>query len=628
MHVRATALIGSAALLAASGLAAQVTPNGSEFQVNTYSTSSQSYPRIAADGSGHYVVVWEGSGDGDTTGVFARRYKSSGEPLGAEFRVNDTYTAYFQGYPAVSADDAGNFVVVWHSDGPDGDAYSIQARRFAPDGTPLGPEFTVNSVTAGYQYAPDVAVHDDGSFVVTWASDYVDGSLVGVAARRFDATGAAIGPEFVVNTYTTGWQASYRSGPRVAGGGDGSFVVVWSGENGSGGGGDDYNISGRRYDATGAPLDVLQFSVNNVTVDYQAFPAVAARPDNQFVVAWESYPGIGDFDVFQRRYDTTGAPIGLQVRANDAGADDQFGAAVAYDSSGGFLVTWSSGPDTDGSQIGVFGRAYDPNGVALGTDFQVNTYTTGVQAISAVAGWGPGDFTVVWEDGSDHDGEDSGVFGQRYGDLIFADRVESGGFAFWTTTSNDAGDLSVTPAAALGGSDQGIAALVDDTAGLFAQDDSPNDESRYRARFYLDPNDYDPGEAQLHRRNRLLIGFQDAPQRRLFAVVMRRQSGAYALQTRIRQDNNDQLDTGFFPITNEPHYVEIDWRRSTGPDTNDGSLQLWIDGVSQITVSGMDNSAGIDFVRLGAMNNKGGANGTILLDEFVSRRTNPVGPAN
>jgi hypothetical protein len=626
MHVRAIALIGSLALLAAAGAGAQMTPNGPEFQVNTYTTNSQGYPRIATDGSGHFVVVWEGSGDGDDTGIFARRYKSSGEPLGPEFRVNDTYTADFQGYPSVSADPAGNFVVVWHSDSVDGDAYSIQARRFAPDGTPQGGEFTVNSITTGYQYAPDVAMHDDGSFVVTWASYYIDGDLVGIAARRFDAAGAPIDTEeFAVNTYTTGWQANFRSGPRVAAGGDGSFVVVWSGENDSGGPDDGYNISGRRYDATGAPV-AAQFNVNNVAFGYQAFPAVAMRPDNQFVVVWESYPEFGDFNVFQRRYDTTGAPIGLQVRANDVAADDQFGAAVAYDSTGGFLVTWSSAQDTDGSDVGVFGRAHSATGVAVGTDFRVNTYTTGTQTNSAVAGWGPGDFTVVWEDGSGHDGQFSGVFGQRYGDLIFADRVESGGFTFWNETNDP--DLSVSPAAALAGSAQGMAALVNEIGGLFAQDDSPNAESRYRARFYFDPNDYDPGEAQDHRRMRLFIGFRDAPQRRLFAVVMRRQNGAYGVQTRVRQDNNDQVDSGFFPITNEPHYLEIDWRRATGPDANDGSLQMWIDGSLMTTMSGMDNSQGLDFVRLGALNNKGGANGTILLDEFVSRRSNPIGPVN
>jgi len=37
----------------------------------------------------------------------------------------------------------------------------------------------------------------------------------------------------------------------------------------------------------------------------------------------------------------------------------------------------------------------------------------------------------------------------------------------------------------------------------------------------------------------------------------------------------------------------------------------------------MDNRALIDFVRFGTMNNKSAANGTICVDEFVSRRTNP-----
>ena len=622
MHLRAIAVIGSAALLAAGAAGAQVTPNGPEFQVNAYTTDSQGYPKIAVDGSGHFVVVWEGAGDGDASGVFSRRYKSSGEPLGAQFRVN-TYTNYFQGYPSVAADDAGNFVVVWQSDGPDGDLFEVRGQRFAPNGSPLGPEFAVNSYTPGYQYAPDVAMHDDGSFVVTWVSDYLDGSLTGIVARRFDNTGSAIAPEFVVNTFTTGWQSSYRSGPRIGMGGDGSFVVVWGGE----GSGDEYDIFGRRFDAAGAPLGA-QFDINSTSLGYQAYPALSVRPDNQFVVAWESYPDGGDFDVFHRRFDTSGSAIGLQSRVNSDAAVDQFGAAVAHDSAGSFLVTFSSGPDTDGDLLGVFGRPYDASGAALGPDFRINTYTTGMQTASAVAAYGPGDFTVVWEDRSGLDLGLNGVFGQRYGDLVFSDRVESGAFTFWSSTNPDAGDLAVTPGAALAGSDQGIAALVDDVAGLFAQDDSPNDESRYRARFYLDPNDYDPGEAQLHRRNRLMIGFEDAPQRRLFAVVMRRLNGAYSVQTRVRQDNNDQLDTGFFPITNEPHYVEIDWQRSSGPDANDGSLQMWIDGVSTITLTGMDNTAGIDFVRLGAMNNKTGSNGTILLDEFVSRRTNAIGPAN
>src|SRR6185503_11157931 len=47
---------------------------------------------------------------------------------------------------------------------------------------------------------------------------------------------------------------------------------------------------------------------------------------------------------------------------------------------------------------GIFGQRYSSGGVPVGTEFQVNTYTTGRQARPAVAA-DPGNFVVVWEDG-------------------------------------------------------------------------------------------------------------------------------------------------------------------------------------------------------------------------------------
>ena len=75
------------------------------------------------------------------------------------------------------------------------------------------------------------------------------------------------------------------------------------------------------------------------------------------------------------------------------------------------------------------------------------------------------------------------------------------------------------------------------------------------------------------------------------------------------------------------HSVEVDWRRATGPDANDGGLQLWIDGASVADLTGLDNAAsGIDFVRLGALSVKAGAAGQLRFDAFESRRTSYIGP--
>jgi cysteine-rich repeat protein len=213
-------------------------------------------------------------------------------------------------------------------------------------------------------------------------------------------------------------------------------------------------------------------------------------------------------------------------------------------------------------------------------------------------------------------------------DLVFADGFDSGNLSAWSAANTDSGDLVVTPAAALApGSTHGLQATVNDTTGLFVQDSLPEDESRYRATFYFDPTGFDPGESLNHRRTRLFIAFEDAPMRRLTAIVLRRIGGEYAVRARVRQDDNSQVDTAFFPFTAAPHRVDFEWIRSSGPDANDGQFRFWLDGALVETLTGLDNSAGaIDLSRLGALSVKPGASGTLRWDAFESRRRGPTLP--
>jgi hypothetical protein len=107
---------------------------GTEFQVNTYTTSAQIFPAVAADADGDFVVVWwdlaSPGQDGDSIGVFGQRYTSAGIAQGAEFQVN-TYTTSGQLSPAVAADADGDFVVVWMSPGDSSD-FGVFGQRFEP----------------------------------------------------------------------------------------------------------------------------------------------------------------------------------------------------------------------------------------------------------------------------------------------------------------------------------------------------------------------------------------------------------------------------------------------------------------------------------------------------------------
>ena len=72
-------------------------------------------------------------------------------------------------------------------------------------------------------------------------------------------------------------------------------------------------------------------------------------------------------------------------------------------------------------------------------------------------------------------------------DLIFKDGFEGGNFSAWSANSNNAGNLGVSAGAALEGN-YGLQASFTNTANMLVRNDSPTAETRYRARFYFNPN--------------------------------------------------------------------------------------------------------------------------------------------
>ncbi len=340
---------------------------GGEFQVNTFTAGTQREARAAAAAGGEFVVVWESRNqDGSVWGVFGQRYDSAGAAAGGEFQVN-TYTPSGQRAPAVAAADDGDFVVVWMSATQDGLTYGIFGQRYDSAGASVGGEFLVNTYTSAAERFPDVAMNADGTFVVVWqggSGSYPnpnDGSDSGIFGQRYDSSGAAVGGEFMVNTYTTGRQGDVRVAINSAGG----FVVVW--ENGT------------------------EFS--------------------------------SDLDVFGQAYDSAGSPVGGEFQVNTNTAYRQYQPTVGMDGAGSFVVAWTDnkpyGAGQDGSYAGVFAQAFDSAGSPVGGEFQVNTNTANYQYQPALGMDDAGNFVVAWTDNGyfspGQDGSYAGVFAQRYG---------------------------------------------------------------------------------------------------------------------------------------------------------------------------------------------------------------------
>jgi len=169
------------------------------------------------------VITWHSNGqDGDSFGIYAQRYNAAGVAQGTEFQVN-TYTTNNQGNPFIAMDNDGDFVITWRSLFQDGSSYGIYAQRYNALGVSQGMEFQVNTYTTLSQSLPSISIDDNGDFVITWHSLVQDGSLYGVYAQRYNAAGSAQGAEFQVNTYTTNSQ--FNSG--IAMDNNGDFVIAW-----------------------------------------------------------------------------------------------------------------------------------------------------------------------------------------------------------------------------------------------------------------------------------------------------------------------------------------------------------------------------------------------------------------
>ena len=132
-----------------------------------------------------------------------------------------------------------------------------------------------------------------------------------------------------------------------------------------------------------------------------------------FVIAWESNEDGSTYGIYAQRYAATGAVEGSEFGVNAYTTNSQefsyrrHGRGRRFDRR---LESYSQ----DGSSFGGYAQRYNAYDVAQGSNFQVNTYTTGGQAFPAVAMDAAGDFVVTWQSNGE-DGSSYGVYAQRYG---------------------------------------------------------------------------------------------------------------------------------------------------------------------------------------------------------------------
>jgi hypothetical protein len=189
---------------------------------------------------------------------------------------------------------------------------------------------------------------------------------------------------------------------------DGSSIVVYSAEDSPGSDSDRLAILMRRLGSDGTPADPA-VQVNTVTEEDQFAPRVAAAPDGQFAVVWQSdvSPGDAEFSSIRARvFDADGAPLDDDFQVNVSSDGDQVDPDIAMADNGDFAVVWYDDADKPGSsQIGRGResrvRLFQAGGAAVSGEIQLNTRTSGTQQQPAVAMSPGGAFAAVWRDNAD-----------------------------------------------------------------------------------------------------------------------------------------------------------------------------------------------------------------------------------
>ncbi|MEM9162927.1 MAG: calcium-binding protein [Cyanobacteria bacterium P01_F01_bin.4] len=408
-----------------------IIPFSDEKPVNTVTDGDQRDLDIGMDDIGNHVIVYESIGqDGSGSGIFARRFDDFGNALAPEFQVNLT-TEEDQSNPAVAMSGQ-RFAIVWddetdhpHPNNPDDEDASKQGvfgSLYNADGEVVVSEFRVNTTVKNAQHNPEIAMAQNGDFVVVWQSQDQAQFLSrsDIVAQRFDSNGNPIGEEILVNQDAIDGD---QENIAVDMADNGDFVVVWESNNGG-----NIDIFARQFSAGDGGTII---PVNSATEGVQRKPKVAIRPDGaEFVVTWDSNaPGLEDDGLYARKFGRDGQPTSEEKRIE---TKTKLGISrnhsVDMEAGGDFVITWQGDAGSDDPSFGIYAQYFEATGQPLGDELHINNVTASTQDNPVVALTNDianprRPFVVAWE--TDEPGEANGIASRMFGQASVVEFAEA-----------------------------------------------------------------------------------------------------------------------------------------------------------------------------------------------------------
>jgi Ca2+-binding RTX toxin-like protein len=371
----------------------------SEFRVNSVVQNKQLDVSTSALADGGWVAIWASLGqDGSAYGVYGQRYAASGISVGTEFRVNTT-TLLGQQSPSVTGLTDGGWVVCWQSLDAASATWTLQAQRYAANGETVGSQTLISGDNPGAQAT--VAALPSGAWVVSWSAYEPDSNAFALYTRAYSSTGLAGSPIRVAQgTADELWS------PAITGL-EGGWALAWVQKGATG-----FDMHVRQVQSSGTNYTLKTDTVLQTNASQNAFrPGITTLHDGTWLVTWESATAFGR-DIHAQRFDAAGGKMGSELALSTNTSHTELRTAVTGLLDGGWLITWQT-TGLDGAGLGICGQRYSVAGTAIGSPFQVNTFSTDQQMRPVVSGLSDGGWVVSWQSWG-QDGDSDGIYAQRF----------------------------------------------------------------------------------------------------------------------------------------------------------------------------------------------------------------------
>ncbi len=189
--------------------------------------------------------------------------------------------------------------------------------------------------------------------------------------------------------------------------------------------------------------------------------------------------------------------------------------------------------------------------------------------------------------------------------------LDDGTLDEFDATQTDSGDLSVTVAAALAGTVEGLNVFIDGTGSIYGQTDFTWSTRFLRWRIYLDPNALTMASGDAFR----WLNFVGSNG----AVWLEYNGTNYRTRLSYQTDGSSP-SMAYAVIPDDEEYIEFEIIRATTDSASDGSARFWIGGVLA------DEDTGLDIFdvnrptgfRIGAVSAiDAGTSGTFYIDQII-----------